>query len=147
MAGGTVALGIILCRGRRNRNNQPQNQNLLIENVQNDSHNRIMANKLSNENRNNEMDQNQAENARESENNLISIAELSNGNNLTTNNIILGAGKNLVSVLQKLVLKKHFRDLKLRIEEKSTRDAKKKFGMALRKIMLKEYFRSFNLRV
>ena len=32
MAGGTVALGIILCRGRRNRNNQPQNQNLLIEN-------------------------------------------------------------------------------------------------------------------
>ena len=33
MAGGTVALGIILCRGRRNRNNQPQNQNLLIEDV------------------------------------------------------------------------------------------------------------------
>lgn len=156
MTGGTVVLGIILCRGRGSANNQPRNQNLLIENVQNDNHNPIIANnELSNENRNNEMDQNQAENARESANNSISIAELSNGNNLAANNIILNtdrnlnlkAGGDLVSALKKFVLKKHFRDFKLRIKDKIIQDAQKKFDRALRKIMLKEYFRSFNLRV
>ena len=159
MASGTIVLCVMLCRWRGNGNNQPQEQNFLAEaeHVRNDSRNPIIANELSNENRNDEMNQNQEshgslmENARESENNLTPVAELSSRNNIILNagrNINLKAGEDLVSALKKFVLKEHFRDFKLRIKDKITQDAQqKKFGIALRKIMLTEYFRSFNLRV
>ena len=128
VASATVGIGIALCRDPQNGNNQLQEQN-----VQNDNHNPVIANELSNENRNDEMNQNQAENAQESENNLISIAE-SNKNNLTANNIILNADRNLnlkaggdlVSALKKFVLQKHFQDFKLRIKDKIAQEALKK---------------------
>ena len=158
MASGTIVLCVMLCRWRGNGNNQPQEQNFLAEaeHVRNDSRNPIIANELSNENRNDEMNQNQEshgslmENARESENNLTPVAELSSRNNIILNagrNINLKAGEDLVSALKKFVLKKRFRDFKLRIKDKIIQDTQSKFDRALRKIMLKEYFRSFNLRV